>query len=1019
MESGLIIGVFIILIIFGAYLIGGKTNAKINARLRSSNDKVIKQLISVLSNQEQLTIWNYINKLRDGDEISSTDYKLWIEFEKSIKGKFVSESESEYLMTFLGTELMIYGNYNYNPDKDVSTYLTIETSQKKVTEYNLNLFPQETCYLSGGINYFEERTISRHVSYGGITNKIGGFKTGSLTYTVTPNKGMSLIDYGAYFVTSKRIIFIGNKDRTIRQINLSAIISFEIFKDSILLHIANNKKPMFLQMEYDFTKRNMQGDFHYSFRYDHILIGLLLRKLMGKIDLASKMKSFLSETQSSSESSAQITTTNRVPDSVVVTNIPPDLPSPLPSATILTPTPASGIITPPSSFNHKNISEEKKIMIGSLLNSVIVSLTKTTLEQVIQDPVSSTSTPPLLNHKHISEEKKIMIGSLVNSVNGSLTTASLEKVVEDKSIIDVTSPNNQVERHTGLTKYIEAIPYWKHQYVYSYAEINSASEEQKRFYQIFKNSFHQGIYYDLEGNTNYAFILLFDLLNEYENHKEISILERQLQALGQGYPKTKSYGISFLVNRIELKGDEEGALEHKLVGRQEYQNADYNYWGLGNKYKDKLKLNATEVKLLNTLIDTDNKFNSIEFCALKLISLLFKSIEFLEEHYQKSNTKFEIIINEIAHEEITGKYRYREGSYNYKSIFENFNSTVYQCMYKTCENSLREYFKVGRKTELTWYLHSKRAIVLLNENVINIIQPFINLRLSEIKEVELESEIKINNYSRSRYKNELKYLSEIFDAARLPEYNKAIENLELRNQGNPFIENIYFEASKFVSKFDKLLSLNYYIKYLYHDLKSESFDNKQLTKTIQKNLFKTNEQLHDFEIVVSELLKDKDLDKALKRISSFYSVKRKKIQLDTLSIKEVQHQHKGTVELLNVYLKDEYEDDVNTIKTQEINNEEVTLEITKKVQDVQHSIYRSNISLTQVQQSTLELFSKSNFSVSQIELETFAKSQGVFKNQLIESINEVCFENLDDILIEEEEDYFTINANYYQNLLAV
>jgi hypothetical protein len=62
----------------------------------------------------------------------------------------------------------------------------------------------------------------------------------------------------------------------------------------------------------------------------------------------------------------------------------------------------------------------------------------------------------------------------------------------------------------------------------------------------------------------------------------------------------------------------------------------------------------------------------------------------------------------------------------------------------------------------------------------------------------------------------------------------------------------------------------------------------------------------------------------------------------------------------------------------------------------------------------LELFSKSNFSVPQSELEAFAKSNGVFKNQLIESINEACYGLLDDVLIEEEDDYYTINTNYFQ-----
>jgi hypothetical protein len=62
------------------------------------------------------------------------------------------------------------------------------------------------------------------------------------------------------------------------------------------------------------------------------------------------------------------------------------------------------------------------------------------------------------------------------------------------------------------------------------------------------------------------------------------------------------------------------------------------------------------------------------------------------------------------------------------------------------------------------------------------------------------------------------------------------------------------------------------------------------------------------------------------------------------------------------------------------------------------------------------LFSKNNFSILQSEIEDFAKSKGVFKNQVIESINESCYEVLDDVLIEEEDDYYTIIPEYFQKI---
>jgi hypothetical protein len=122
----------------------------------------------------------------------------------------------------------------------------------------------------------------------------------------------------------------------------------------------------------------------------------------------------------------------------------------------------------------------------------------------------------------------------------------------DDSILDITDQSYHIVPHNQLKKYSSGVPYWAHHYVYSCSEINQASDEQKKFYGIFKSNFLKGEYLDLEGNTNYAFILLFDLLDEYDIHQDMSKLEMQLNILGNYYPKTKSYGISFLIQKMEL-----------------------------------------------------------------------------------------------------------------------------------------------------------------------------------------------------------------------------------------------------------------------------------------------------------------------------------------------------------------------------------------------------------------------------------------------------------------------------------
>lgn len=54
--------------------------------------------------------------------------------------------------------------------------------------------------------------------------------------------------------------------------------------------------------------------------------------------------------------------------------------------------------------------------------------------------------------------------------------------------------------------------------------------------------------------------------------------------------------------------------------------------------------------------------------------------------------------------------------------------------------------------------------------------------------------------------------------------------------------------------------------------------------------------------------------------------------------------------------------------------------------------------------------------VSFEDFDIYAKDNNIFKNHLIDSINEIYYEVLDDILIEEEDEFYTILKDYYQKI---
>ena len=592
-------------------------------------------------------------------------------------------------------------------------------------------------------------------------------------------------------------------------------------------------------------------------------------------------------------------------------------------------------------------------------------------------------------------------------------TMSNSKSMND-SIIDVTSESYNLSDNLQRNS---KVPYWGHQYVYSYSEINSATKEQRTFYKTYKANFLNRIYSDIEGNNNYAFILLFDLLNEYENHKNSILLEQQLKQLGLHYPKTKSYCVSFLIQKLETKGDTN---EIERIRREESYyggNYDYDYWKLGTKYKVKLSLSNDEVTLLNKLWNPSNNFFNIEYCGLEIVKLYLSVIKKLEEKHQKESSSTNDELLKVADIIARKHFKYRKGSGNYKYSLETIVNELNSNIFKYCENTVRENYGHKRKlnVEIPYTVVDVKTeyddkIILKLKKILEVYTPTIN-------PPDKNTDLELNTQNTTRWKIKFDELTNTYDNDSGKYVNEIIVLGDL-NKSNPSVENIFYEASKFIASHSKEAALTLYLYYLHYDLKSVKFDNKQLTKTIQKNLFKTNEQLHDFQIIISQLVQDKNLEKALELVPSVYAVKRKKIQLDLNTIQEVNEKHSGTVELLNEYLKDEYEDEVNSFKTQEINSEEVVIEITSKSDTQEISLFDNALNFTKIQHEILEVFSKGNLSILQIDFESFAKSKGMFKNQLIESINETCYETLDDVLIEEDEAFYTINEDYYNRILA-
>ena len=94
----------------------------------------------------------------------------------------------------------------------------------------------------------------------------------------------------------------------------------------------------------------------------------------------------------------------------------------------------------------------------------------------------------------------------------------------------------------------EDVPYWEHTYIYSVVDLQKANHQQRQFYRYFKAQFLKERYLDIDDNSNYVFVLMFDLADDYKTHRNYELLKQQLNILAEHYPIVASY-----INRAILQ----------------------------------------------------------------------------------------------------------------------------------------------------------------------------------------------------------------------------------------------------------------------------------------------------------------------------------------------------------------------------------------------------------------------------------------------------------------------------------
>lgn len=126
-------------------------------------------------------------------------------------------------------------------------YWEIENGELPVKQVGINLQRGENCYYSNYVEWYEKRTVTKRINYGGPVARIRiakglYYRVGSVNYEKVSSEHLLLIDSGEVFITNKRIIFIGRKKNT--NIPLNKVLSLNPYSDGVEVVKATGRSPV-------------------------------------------------------------------------------------------------------------------------------------------------------------------------------------------------------------------------------------------------------------------------------------------------------------------------------------------------------------------------------------------------------------------------------------------------------------------------------------------------------------------------------------------------------------------------------------------------------------------------------------------------------------------------------------------------------------------------------------------------------------------------------------------------------
>lgn len=185
------------------------------------------------------------------EEISGESRKQFVnrQWEKINEDKRLSPEEWEEFTT-LAKDLEVNVTMDNETKEQIEKfklYWHIEHGELPIKEVSIYLQQSERCYYTCNAEWFENRTVTKRINYGGPTARIKimkgiYYKAGSMGVQRVTSEELQLIDHGQVYITNKRLIFFGSKKNT--NIQLSKILSLNPYSDAVGIEKDTGRSPI-------------------------------------------------------------------------------------------------------------------------------------------------------------------------------------------------------------------------------------------------------------------------------------------------------------------------------------------------------------------------------------------------------------------------------------------------------------------------------------------------------------------------------------------------------------------------------------------------------------------------------------------------------------------------------------------------------------------------------------------------------------------------------------------------------